>query len=63
MAQKQGKALTLPFMRNKDGQTVSITWPLIKRVFAYARPYRRQISAMLAVILFTTLVGLLRPLI
>lgn len=63
MAQKQGKALTLPFMRNKDGQTVSITWPLIKRVFTYARPYRRQISAMLAVILFTTLVGLLRPLI
>ncbi len=63
MAQKQGKALTLPFLRNKDGQTVSITWPLIKRVFTYARPYRRQISAMLAVILFTTLVGLLRPLI
>ncbi|MBI5931826.1 MAG: ABC transporter ATP-binding protein [Chloroflexi bacterium] len=50
-------------MRNKDGQTVSITWPLIKRVFTYARPYRRQISAMLAVILFTTVVGLLRPLI
>ncbi len=63
MAQNQGKALTLPFLRNKDGQTVSITWPLIKRVFTYARPYRRQISAMLAVILFTTLVGLLRPLI
>lgn len=63
MASTQGKGLTLPFMRNKDGQTVSITWPLIKRVFTYARPYRRQISAMLAVILFTTVVGLLRPLI
>lgn len=51
------------FLRNKDGQQPQLTWPLIKRVMGYARPYRRKIVIMLSLILLTTGLGLLRPLI
>jgi len=40
-----------------------ITWPLLKRVFTYARPYTLHIVAMLVLILITTGLGLLTPLI
>ncbi|MBN2394500.1 MAG: ABC transporter ATP-binding protein [Anaerolineae bacterium] len=40
-----------------------ITWPLLKRVLHYAKPYRWQIVAMLLLILAQTGVGLLTPLI
>jgi len=53
----------LSFLRNKEGQQVRVTWPLMKRVFGYARPYRWQIVVMLILILVTTGTGLIRPLI
>ncbi|HEX7556526.1 MAG TPA: ABC transporter transmembrane domain-containing protein, partial [Leptolinea sp.] len=40
-----------------------VTWPLLKRVFAYARPYRWHIAGMLLVILTTTGLSMLTPLI
>jgi ATP-binding cassette subfamily B protein len=40
-----------------------ITWTLLKRVMAYSRPYRWQIVGMLVLILTTTGLGLLNPLI
>lgn len=47
----------------KDGEKAKLTWPLIQRVLHYARPYRWQISIMLTMILTSTLLGLLQPLI
>jgi ATP-binding cassette, subfamily B, bacterial len=41
----------------------NLSWTLIRRVLGYARPYRRAIAVVLALILFQTLVGLLTPLI
>lgn len=38
-----------------------VTWPLIKRVLTYARPYRRLILIMLFTILLTTSFGLVTP--
>lgn len=40
-----------------------LTWPLLKRVFSYARPYRRQILGMLVTILISSGLGLVSPLI
>jgi ATP-binding cassette subfamily B protein len=40
-----------------------VTWSLLRRVLAYARPYRWQIVTMLAMILTTTGLGLLSPLV
>lgn len=42
---------------------VNMTWPLLRRVLAYAQPYRWQIVWMLVLILLTTGLGLLTPLI
>ena len=46
-----------------DGKSAKITWGLIKRVLAYANPYRREITITLVLILFTSGLGLLTPLI
>jgi ATP-binding cassette subfamily B protein len=48
---------------DSSGQQKHMTWPLIKRVLGYARPYRRKIILMLITILLTTGLGLLTPLI
>src|SRR5512133_88958 len=40
-----------------------VTWPLLKRVAAYARPYGWQIAGMLLVILITTGLSMLSPLV
>src|SRR5262245_24072869 len=40
-----------------------VTWELLKRVLSYGRPYRWQIVAMLLLILITTGLGLLTPLV
>ena len=40
-----------------------LTWPLMKRVLGYARPYRAQIIGMFLLIVGTTGLGLLTPLI
>lgn len=48
---------------SSESERPQVTWPLIKRVLAYARPYRSRIIMMLILILFTTMLGLLTPLI
>ena len=40
-----------------------VTWALLRRVLAYGRPYRWQIAGMLLLILTTTGLGLLTPLV
>ena len=53
------------YFRSGDdsGKRRQMTWPLLKRVLGYARPYRRKIILMLITILLTTGLGLLTPLI
>ncbi len=46
-----------------EAQKAQLTWPLLKRVMAYAQPYRWGIVFMLVLILITTGLGLLTPLI
>jgi ATP-binding cassette, subfamily B, bacterial len=46
-----------------DDAKPKITWRLLRRVLAYARPYRSKIVAMLIIILITSGLGLLTPLI
>ncbi len=46
-----------------DDKPAKITWGLIKRVLAYAAPYKREISITLVLILITSALGLLTPLI
>lgn len=46
-----------------DKATKSVTWPLVKRVLGYARPYQTKIIITLITILITTGLGLLTPLI
>lgn len=46
-----------------DDKPAKITWALIKRVLAYATPYKRQITITLVLITFTSALGLLTPLI
>ena len=48
---------------NATDEKPKITWPLLKRIFAYARPYWRYLVAMLVLILATTALALLTPLI
>jgi len=49
--------------RDSDTPPPQVTWPLLRRVLAYARPYRAHIAGMLVCILVTTGLGLLSPLI
>jgi len=51
------------YLSGSGNQKAHITWPLIRRVLGYARPYRRHILLMLVAILSTTGLGLLTPLI
>jgi ATP-binding cassette, subfamily B, bacterial len=46
-----------------EKQQGRVTWPLVRRVLAYARPYQRKIGLMLFLILITSALGLLTPLI
>jgi ATP-binding cassette subfamily B protein len=46
-----------------EGERTRVTWPLLKRVFGYARPYWKAIVLLLVTILLTTGLGLLTPLI
>jgi ATP-binding cassette subfamily B protein len=48
---------------SSTGEKPKVTWPLMRRVLAYSRPYRWQISAMLLMILFNTGLTLVTPLI
>ena len=48
---------------SNEGEKVNLTWPLLKRVLSYAKPYRLQIVGLLVSIALTTLIGLARPLI
>jgi ATP-binding cassette subfamily B protein len=46
-----------------DNEKPKITWRLLRRVLAYARPYRWKIIGMLIIIVITSGLGLLTPLI
>src|SRR4029078_6380872 len=46
-----------------DNEKPKITWRLLRRVLTYARPYRWKIIGMLVMILITSGLGLLTPLI
>ncbi len=48
---------------DEEARKKKVTWSLLKRVLAYARPYRRHILGLLVTILITTGLGLLTPLI
>jgi ATP-binding cassette, subfamily B, bacterial len=50
------------YLRSQD-EKPRVTWPLMKRVLRYSLPYRRQIAGMLALILASTGLTLLNPLI
>ena len=50
------------YVRSGD-EKPTVTWDLLKRVLRYSRPYRWQILGMLIMILLTTGLGLLTPLI
>lgn len=45
-----------------EDETPQITWKLLKRVLSYARPYRWKLAGMLLIILVTTGLALLTPL-
>jgi len=51
------------YLRSSDQHPQRMTWSLLKRVLAYARPYRVQIIGLLVTILLSTGLGLLTPLI
>ncbi len=51
------------YFRADDNKKPQVTWPLLKRVLTYARPYRGRIALMLVAILVTTGLGLLTPLV
>ena len=48
---------------DEEGREKRVSWALVRRVLAYARPYRARIWLLLATILVTTGLGLLTPLI
>jgi ATP-binding cassette subfamily B protein len=50
------------YLRSSD-EKPKVTWALLKRVLYYSRPYRGQITAMLILILASTSINLLTPLI
>ncbi|MCU0463785.1 MAG: ABC transporter ATP-binding protein/permease [Anaerolineae bacterium] len=49
------------FIDGSDGDKKKLTWPLIQRVLAYARPYWGRIALLLLTIIVTTGLGLLTP--
>ena len=46
---------------NTDNEKFNLTWPLIKRVYCYARPYGSQLAGILLIILVTSGLHLLNP--
>ena len=46
-----------------EGDKPRLTWPLLKRVLAFARPYSRRLVLSLVLVLITTGLGLVTPLI
>ena len=48
---------------NAPDEQPRVTWDLLKRVFTYATPYRWYIAAMLVIILLSTGLTLLTPLV
>ena len=48
---------------NTDNTKINLTWPLIKRVYRYARPYGTRLAGILLIILVTSGLHLLNPLI
>ncbi len=50
-------------MHGEDSERSHVTWPLLRRVLDYARPYVLHIAALLGMILLTTGLDLLTPLI
>ncbi len=48
---------------NTDSEKFNLTWPLIKRVYRYARPYGSRLAGILLIILVTSGLHLLNPLI
>ena len=50
------------YLQSSD-EKPQVTWSLLKRVLQYSRPYHRQISVMLILILASTSINLLTPLI
>jgi len=51
------------YMRNVEEQRANVTWALLRRVLAYARPWRLRLVFMLLLVLVVTSLGLLTPLI
>ena len=47
---------------NTDSEKFNLTWPLIKRVYRYARPYGSRLAGILLIILATSGLHLLNPL-
>ncbi len=48
---------------NTDSSEFNLTWPLVKRVYKYARPYSSRLAGILLIILATSGLHLLNPLI
>jgi ATP-binding cassette subfamily B protein len=48
---------------SSSGEKPKVTWALLRRVLGYGRPYRWHIAGMLALILISTGLGLINPLI
>ncbi|MFN8379285.1 MAG: ABC transporter ATP-binding protein [Anaerolineae bacterium] len=51
------------YPQGDEGKRANVSWPLIKRVLAYAQPRRRLLLVALILILIQTLIGLIPPLI
>jgi ATP-binding cassette subfamily B protein len=51
------------YFRDGTDKAPQVTWPLLRRVFEFARPYRAHIVGTLLTIILTTGLGLLTPLI
>lgn len=51
------------YIRNSNDERPKVSFDLLKRVFAYAKPYQRAIGLMLVMILMTSGLGLITPLI
>ena len=51
------------FVRSDGDAATRLSWPMLRRVLAYSRPYWGRIVVMLVIILTTTGLGLLTPLI
>lgn len=50
-------------LANTEDKKPNLTWPLIKRVFGYARPYRYKLVGILLIIIVNSGIHLLNPLI